>query len=68
MIELAKTEWAAQIVFVRKKDGSLRFRVDYGKMNAVLVGGLYLLPRMDGCTDSIGDAAVFPSLVANSGF
>lgn len=37
IIKPATTRWASLIVFARKKDGSLRFAVDYRKLNAVTV-------------------------------
>ena len=68
VIEPAKTEWAAPIVFAPKKDGSLRFCVDYRRLNAETVRDSYPIPRMDECIDSLGDAQLFSTLDANSGY
>jgi len=38
---------------VRKKDGSLRFCVDYRKLNAITEKDCYLLPRMDDILDCL---------------
>ena len=68
VIEPATSPWASPIVFVPKKDGSLRFCVDYRRLNAVTVRDTYPLPRMDECIDSLGEATVFSTLDANWGY
>lgn len=54
--------------FQDKKDGKLRFYVDYEKLNAVTTCALYTLPHMDECLDSLRDTRVFSTLEANSGY
>ena len=68
VIEPATSEWASPIVLVPKPDGSLRFCVDYRRLNAITVPDTYPLPRMDECIDSLGDAAIFTTLDCNSGY
>jgi Reverse transcriptase (RNA-dependent DNA polymerase)/RNase H-like domain found in reverse transcriptase len=53
---------------VPKSDGSLRFCVDYRRLNAITVPNTYPLPRMDECIASLGDAAIFTTLDCNSGY
>lgn len=65
VIEPANTEWASPIVMVPKKDGSLRFCVDYCKRNEMVIRESYATPRKDECIDSIGDAYIFTTLDAN---
>lgn len=50
------------------KDRSLRFCVDYRKVNAVTFRDAYLLSRMDEHSDSLGDAALFSIFDANRGY
>lgn len=68
VIDSATTEWASSILFTPKKNGSVRFCVDYRKLNAVTIRDLYLLPRMDECLYSLGNTRIFSILDANSGY
>lgn len=43
----AQTEWAFPAVFATKKNGTLRFCVDYCKFNAITVRDLFAMPRVD---------------------
>ena len=68
VIEPSNSPWAAPTVFAPKKDGSLRFCVDYRRLNDVTVRDSYPIPRMDECLDSLGDAKIFSTLDANTGY
>lgn len=45
--------WAAPVVLVRKKDGGLKFCVDYCKLNDVTRKDAYPLPRFSDALDSL---------------
>ena len=68
VIRPSSSEWASPIVYAPKADGSLRFCVDYRRLNAITVRDAYPIPRMDECIDSLGHAKVFSTLDANSGY
>jgi hypothetical protein len=68
VIEPAVSEWASPVVLITKPDGSVRFCVDYRKLNALTIKDSYPLPRMDECLDSLGDATIFSTLDCNSGY
>lgn len=64
VIELSTSEWDRPVVLVPKKEGSVRFCVDY-RLNAATVPDMYSLPRMDDWLDSLGYAKVFTILDSN---
>jgi transposase InsO family protein len=68
VIEPSHAQWASPVVLIPKPDGSIRFCIDYRRLNALTVRDVYPLPRMDECLDSLGDAEYFSTLDANTGF
>ena len=56
IIEPSASEWAAPIVLVKKKDGTLRFCVDYRKLNSLSQADTYPMPRIDKLIDQLGKA------------
>ncbi|XP_019197027.1 PREDICTED: uncharacterized protein LOC109190881 [Ipomoea nil] len=45
--------WGAPVLFVKKKDSSMRLCIDYCKLNQVTVKNKYPLPRIDGLFDQL---------------
>lgn len=66
VIHPASTECAAPIIFLSKKDRSLRFCVDYRKQNAVNIRNSYPLRPMYKFIDSLGEETMFCTLDASS--
>ena len=62
IIEPTASDWAAPIVVIRKKDGSIRLCVDYRKLNAVSVVDTYPNPRIDDLIDLMGQARFISTL------
>lgn len=43
--------WGAPVLFVKKKDGSLKLCIDYRQLNKVTIKNKYPLPRIDDLFD-----------------
>ena len=43
--------WGAPVLFVKKKDGSMRLYIDYQELNRVTIKNRYPLPRIDDLFD-----------------
>jgi hypothetical protein len=50
-IEPSSSPYGAPILFVKKKDGSLRMVIDYRALNKVTIKNNYPLPRIDDLLD-----------------
>jgi len=60
--------WGAPVLFVKKKDGSLRMCIDYRMLNKVTVRNRYPLPRIDDLFDQLQTARVFSKIDLRSGY
>ncbi|KAA3473836.1 DNA/RNA polymerases superfamily protein [Gossypium australe] len=60
--------WVALILFVKKKDGSMRLCIDYQQLNKVTVKNKYPLPRIDDLFDQLKGATVFSKIDLRSGY
>ncbi len=47
----SSSEWASPIVLVRKKDGRVRWCVDYRQLNDLTIKDAYPLPKIEECLD-----------------
>ena len=69
LVEPAASPWAANVVLVRKKDGTHRLCVDYRALNAVTYKDIYPLPHViDTCLGSMDGATWFNTLDLLSGY
>lgn len=52
-IRPSSSPWGAPILFVKKKDGSMKMCIEYWELNKVTVKNVYLLPRIEDLFDQL---------------
>ena len=62
LIQPSKSPWSFPILIVKKKNGQLRFCVNYKPLNDVTKKDNYPLPRIDEILDSLNEAQWFTTL------
>ena len=60
--------WGAPVLFVKKKDDSLRLCIDYRLLNQVTIKNKYPLPRIDDLFDQLKTVGVFSKIDLRSGY
>ena len=60
--------WGAPILFVKKKDSTLRLCVDYRQLNKMTMKNKYPLPRIDDLFNQLKGASVFSKIDLRSGY
>ncbi|CAM4305381.1 unnamed protein product, partial [Lepidochelys olivacea] len=68
VIQPSASPWASPVVLVPKKDGSVRFCVDYWKLNAITVSDAYPMPRPDELLDKLGGARYLTTMDLTKGY
>ena len=68
VIEPSVSAWASPPVLVRKRDGGVRWCLDYRRLNDVAKTNVYPLPCIEECLDTLSENIWFSKLDANSAY
>ncbi|GJU33051.1 putative reverse transcriptase domain-containing protein [Tanacetum coccineum] len=67
-IRPSSSPWGAPVLFVKKKDGSLRMCIDYRELNKLTVKNRYPLPRINDLFDQLQGSSVYSKIDLRSGY
>ena len=67
-IRPSTSPWGAPILFVKKKDGSLRLCIDYRQLNRETIRNQYPLPCIDELFDQLHGSQVYSKIDLRSGY
>ncbi|CAF4413388.1 unnamed protein product [Rotaria sp. Silwood2] len=68
VIEESTSPWSSPIVLVRKKDGSVRFCIDFRKLNNITTKDAFPIPRIDDIFDHLSQAEYYTTIDFKSGY
>nr|GEV45271.1 putative reverse transcriptase domain-containing protein [Tanacetum cinerariifolium] len=67
-IRPSSSPWEAQLLFVKKKDGTFRMCIDYKELNKLTVKNRYPLPMIDDLFDQLQGSQFFSKINLRSGY
>ena len=60
--------WGAPVIFIKKKDDTLRLCIDYHQLTKMTIKNRYMFPRIDDLFDQMRGAIVFSKIDLRSGY
>jgi hypothetical protein len=68
LIRRSSSPWGAPVLFVKKKDGSMRMRIDYRELNKRTIKNSYPLPRIDDLFDQLQGSSYYSKIDLRLGY
>lgn len=62
VVEPTNTDGVSPVSFALNNDGSLRFCIDYLRLNAITIQDAFPIPGMDACLHSLCGATIISTL------
>ena len=63
IVQPSTSPWASPVVLVPKKDGQMRFCMDYRRLNVITTKDVYPLPHNEDIFDTLGKAKYFRLII-----
>ena len=68
VVQTSKSPWASPLVPVKKKDGTVRWAVDFRKLNALTQADRYPIPNLTSLLENAGGHQIYSFLDAASAY
>jgi hypothetical protein len=68
LIRPSASPWGSHVLFVDKREGTIRLCVDYRKLNEVTIKNKYPLPKIEDLFDQLNGAKVFSKIDLRTGY
>jgi hypothetical protein len=68
LIHPSASPWGSPVLFVDKRDGTIRLCVDYHKLNELTIKNKYPLPKIEDLFDQLNRAKVFSKIDLRTGY
>jgi hypothetical protein len=68
LIRPSASPWGSPVLFVDKRDGTIRLCVDYRRLNEVTIKNKYPIPKIEDLFDQLNGARVFSKIDLQTGY
>jgi hypothetical protein len=68
LLQKSKSRWAAHVLFVKKKDRTIRLCVDHRALNSLTIKNRYPIPRPDDMLDRLHGAKIVSKMDIRSAY
>lgn len=68
LISSCTNEWSSPVTLQPKADGTVRFCIEYRRVNALTQADTYPLPRLEDCVDQVAASKVITKVDLKKGF